>query len=64
MDVWSPSVGDEFALEIGEQKIHDRYVAATKVDGLVVTRKPRFLCGRSTGHFSGTTDLILCKALH
>ena len=43
MDVWSPSVGDEFALEINKPHIHDWYAVVTKVDGCVVIRKPRFM---------------------
>ena len=40
MDVWSPSVRDEFALGIDELRIHDRYTVATKVDGYVVGHIP------------------------
>ena len=42
MDVWSPSVGDECALEIDEQNIRDQYAIAVKVDGHVVTPKRSF----------------------
>ena len=42
IDVWSPSVGNEVALEVDELNIHDQYTVATKVDGHVVTRKPCF----------------------
>ena len=41
MDIWSPSVGDAFALEIDELNVHDRYAVATKVNDLVVGHVPR-----------------------
>ena len=36
MDDWSPSVGDEFQLEIDELNKHDRYAVAIKVSGDIV----------------------------
>ena len=40
-DDWSPSVGDEFELEIEELNRHDRYAAAIKVSGDIVGHVPR-----------------------
>ena len=40
-DDWSPSVGDEFELEIEELNIHDRYAVAIKVNGDIVGHVPR-----------------------
>ena len=62
MDIWSPTVGDEFTLEIDELNIHDRYAVATKMDGHVVTWS-LVLCGHSMGHYSGSTGLTLHKTL-
>ena len=42
IDAWSPSVGNEVALEVDKLNIHDQYTVATKVDVHVVTRKPCF----------------------
>ena len=42
MDVWSPSVGDEFAMEIDEINIHDRLTVASNMDGRVIPRKTCF----------------------
>ena len=41
MDDWSPSVGDEFELEIEELNKHDRYVVAVKVNDDIVGHMPR-----------------------
>ena len=40
-DDWSPSVGDEFELEIEELNRHDRYAVAIKVSGDIVGHVPR-----------------------
>ena len=61
MDTWSPSVGDEFALEIDELNIHDQYAVATKVDGRVVTGKSCFHTVVSWAPFRELLSLNLCK---
>ena len=48
-----PSIGDKFALEIDKLNIHNQYAVATKVDGLVKTRKPRFYAVISRAPFWG-----------
>ena len=40
-DDWSPSVGDEFELEIEEPNRHDRYAVVIKVSGDIVGHVPR-----------------------
>ena len=40
-DDWSPSVGDEFELEIEELNRQDRYAVAIKVSGDIVGHVPR-----------------------
>ena len=43
MDDWSPSVGDEFKLEIEELNKHDRYTVGIKVSDDTVGHVPRKL---------------------
>ena len=39
MDDWSPSVGDEFELEIKKLNRHDRCAVAIEVSGDIVSRE-------------------------
>ena len=40
MDNWSPSVGDDFELEVEQLNRHDRYAVAIKVSGDIVSHVP------------------------